>query len=526
MIEQFAQASCSLVSESESLLSLASGQEGGQAIVHAVRDLLHNPLEYLSLWRSEMSLHQDILKTCADILSGMLTAEHRLQDTVSPLRHMQTMFKIESARLDEGVRQVFAGLTEKIEFVRDKVRDTFLEQFRIVAQNDVIIRQVWERVRGENARLHTMIASHRSDIESSLQQLEVEIERNMTRDVRLRDVSKSIAEQVRELVVVCQLQDILSQRLQHVCSALRSIDRDTPGGDMKLILELQVGQLKSVLADLEGARSSVESAAGHIGQAVSSVDDKCLRLNEFGEVTASATGTVQVLLDTVTNARGLTTTAVESAKESADRIRPIADSATGLIGALETLAIEMHLIALNAQIQAVQIGDKTGLEVLAAHTASISRDTESLVQTVGADVKHLSDQLRNIAGALEKLAREGATHRAVLESVGQEQQERLHAFRDRTLAQLRTVGGLADTLQVRTEDLKRQAGALAALLSPISDVIETVEAAAGELPEAPHGEQGDLVAAYTMASERRVHEQILTNSAAASGGSDCGVELF
>ena len=86
------------------------------------------------------------------------------------------------------------------------------------------------------------------------------------------------------------------------------------------------------------------------------LDQECLLLQEFKEVSAAADGTIQVLLEMIEDVRRLTATALQVTTESRRQLEPFGALAARLTGSLEQLSYEMRLIALNVEIQAVQIG--------------------------------------------------------------------------------------------------------------------------------------------------------------------------
>lgn len=516
-----------LIAESERLLSLATGQQGGHAILKETSQLLEEPLRFLNGWLTEMSSHEEALATCAELLSRMLLADQNLQTTVSPLKHVQTMFKIEAAALSEETRLIFASLTEKIDSVHKRVQDTFIRQFQIVAQSNSEVRQVLHSVRTENGRLQQLIQKHQTELSGSLEKLDREIAENLNRDVQLRDVSQAIAADVYAMVVSLQTQDIVTQKLDHVMTALAEM-KQKPSPALGPALRLQAAHMSRTQHQIESTRSELLAAIGRIVESVACVDEKCLRLSEFDEVTAAADGTIQVLLETIANARLLTRSAMELAVQSEERVSPVASTASGLIGALEVLAFEMHLIALNAQIQAVQIGHGTGLEVLAAHTAQVSRRTEDLVSGVAEDVERLAGTLGTIREAFERLGKDGRGHVQLLESSGCDHERKLHSLRDETLEKMRCVGDNSDGIRNAAEELR-------GYLTGLDTALPEMERLSGELSTAAADagmtqDLSSLSAAaerYTMQSEVETHQALMGGGPVQQPAADTSsVELF
>jgi len=262
-------------------------------------------------------------------------------------------------------------------------------------------------------------------------------------------------------------------------------------------------------------------------------------LKEFSEVTASANGTIQILLGIIDEIRGMVGSAIALAAETLKQLHPVHEMTNALSGSVEQVFHRMNLVALNAQIQAVQIGAGTGLEVLAAHTASIASETSKLGVAINDNLEKLRAFLNSEVAGLNELCEAGRIQQTYLEKQGRAHEAELHAERDRILALLQHLGS---GVQGVCFDARRCAQAAvvgrgeAEGLSKLGSALEGLAQVLSSGWVRSESERGgfDLdTSSYTMEAERVNHALAVGHIAAgleeqrATSGGDAGeIELF
>jgi len=524
-LEQLTQASETLVSESEALVELATGQAEGRATVEETLELLKKPLEYLDRWRTGMELHIAELESASRVLGQLRNSEAILQATVRPLVFTQTMFRTESARLPAASRDVFSSLSAEIDSVQSRVRDTFSERFRLVASTQKSIDDVISGVRAQAGQLKQALITTTEQMTESVNTLLVEINRNATRDVQLEHTSQAIASEVGRIIVGLQTHDIVSQRLAHASTAIgeageilggRASDSPEISGELRRVytsLQVQAAQIVEVARMLNSTEATLQDAARTVLERIEVLDKECLLLQEFKQVSAAADGTIQVLLEMIDDVRRLTGTALRVADDSRRQLEPIGTLASGLTGSVQQLSHEMRLIALNVEIQAVHIGEGTGLEVLAAHTSGVSFTTSCFAENLSADLKRLGGEISATVRSLESLTDNGHAQMKVLTETGSVQELKLHRRRDGIFLKLNHVGESSDLIRSIMASFSAEAAVRA-----VNQHLEGLEAKlalasaeilkiAPELSQAP----ADLAiqSGYTMTGERDVYNTVM-----------------
>jgi hypothetical protein len=499
----------------------------------------------------------ELLEQALEQIDRMLGYESILQRTVAPLKFIQTLFKVESAGLSHSVQQMFLALTDDIDRLQQQVGQTFGEKFEMLKSARKTIAGVVVRLKASARTQHAAAREKKQTIERALVELQADLKRNEERDIRLTAVSRAIDQQVGGMVVSLQTQDIVSQKVAHVLQVLQEMGgRFTEFKDADDISvaapaaaycrdagEVQSGQLQAVARDLTGTADTIGNAVSAISGQITSLNEDCLCLNEFNKVTAGVDGLVQVLLDTIVDVRTIVVAAVSGVEQSCLAIRPIGGLTSNVTETMRQLSAQIRLIALNAQVQAAHIGSGTGLEVLAAGTATIAVETTSISENVARELDTLTVHLGEHVRAFEELHHKGAVEQQTLDTKGQETEVGLHSFRDETLSTLSQVFEAVEGIRCMADSMGRKLDFRSVIDTRINTTRETLDrivAAARQWLEssgpaaALTAPASNLAQIYTMASEREVHDAILlgrrssdsTVGKSTGSGPEAGPELF
>jgi hypothetical protein len=330
-----------------------------------------------------------------------------------------------------------------------------------------------------------------------------------------------------------QTQDIVAQKLEHarggIADVVQALDRCEAENEtacfarVAVMTRVEVAQLDGVLAELEKSNASLHLSFGGIALLLEKLNAGTLLLAEFREMTASATGSIQGLLNSLAEVHEMVAVTLASTKVAEDSVLPVRNATEGLTNTVQGVAHEMHLIALNSQIQAIQMGEGTGLDVLAAHSTEVSQATTDISMEVTAKVSEVAAAVAEYSDRLSALRQSGERHQKELEQRGQQQETALHGLRDRTLDEFRATAAALDRAR------EFGAGMTTLLnLKPAVEEIEGVRTSVAELQrqseafekafalDESHVSLSNLEQKYTMASERRVHAEVLGRRAAAT----------
>jgi hypothetical protein len=526
LLEPLTEASHSLVSDSESLLILALGKADGSQLLNETANLIALPLQYLTDWRTSIFSRLTELENSRVALDTLQQSEATLKEILAPLRHMETMFRVEAANLSVTLRDVFEGLTEDIATIQTKVQATFGEQFRRLAEARVILDNVITKVRQQVVSFEIQVTVKKAQIENSLTSLSREIQKNSEREIELSSASRKVASAIGDLIVTLQTHDIASQRLVHIQSGLERIlgllaGKNRPHRsscspalwDAFDLMRVQQAQLAAVSHQIEESETSAETALGRIRQSVASLDTDCLLLQEFKEVTVAADGSIQTLLEMLVDVRDLVAEGVYSCHSFSDSIAPVGSAVAALTGALQQLAHQMKLVALNAQVQAIKIGNGTGLEVLSAYTAQLSSSTSDLAITIAGKIAALVSAFASMTHFFEDIADAGEKQLAHLDGEGAVLRRKLHDLRDQTLTKLQSVGAILDEIESCTANLRQQTDFRVLIIRPLFTMAQRLEGISQRLrtylPQTREAVSSVVDnSQYSMAEERKIHNAV------------------
>lgn len=526
-LEELSSASRDLILHGHRVVKMASGAELGEISFSDVFALLEGPLAYLAETQSAMQELSAGLRGSVEAISRLLEIERGLEATVAPLQITQVMFRIQSAYLPSEHRQVFNSVTDEIVTLQGQIQSAFSEHARVLSGLHGNLLAVVEALERQRATHGQKVLEKRTALSSFLQALTEEIKNNALRDVALTGASEELGQKVGAAIVTLQTQDIVAQKLEHArggigevmkvladCEARHKVDCFAR---MTAMARIEAAQLDGVATELEQCGRSLQDASDGVNQLLAKLHGDTLLLKEFREMTVSATGGIQGLLESLEEIREMVGATLATSKMAEESVLPVRTATEGLTNTVQGVAHEMRLIALNSQIQAIQMGEGTGLDVLAAHSTEVSQSTTRISEEVALKVAEVASVIAAQSDRLSALREAGQRQQDELEQKGQLQEAALHRFRDATLEEFRATGAALDRA--------RELGAALAGgidVQPAVDDIRTLRAAVWNLQQGSaraaaafghkHAEPlhfSDLERKYTMASERRVHAQAL-----------------
>ena len=286
------------VRNSEKLVNVAGGSE----VFFAAMQVLDPPLNFLNESHVQMKALLDRLKLDNDRIISLINGRDDLQRTMAPLKYIQTSFRVEAAPLGDEVQMMFSALTQEIEKLHTQVCEIFSTKYEELQGIQRTIAEVIQQLQIQTDNVWQNIAREKTQIDSTLAQLQRELVDNQKRESSIAGLSGSLSSEIQGVVVGLQYQDIISQRLQHTNKALLAIGEQFNGSAdgiefMEQACRVESQQIKSVRGELTGAEKSIKGGIGNVLSQIVSADEKCVTLREFDNLTTSGNGMVQVLLD-------------------------------------------------------------------------------------------------------------------------------------------------------------------------------------------------------------------------------------
>jgi gas vesicle protein len=523
---------------SEDLVGSATGRSSGSVLLLNAVQVVQQPLNFLGDSHPQTQLILQRLRQDASRIDELINVQVELQQTIGPLKYIQTLFKIESAPLGTEVQAMFGALTKEIETLHDQICDLFTTRFLELRAVQRTVNQVITELQTQSDSLWESIAKEKTQIETSLQRMQVELAENQSRQSQIGQLGRKINNEIQEVVMGLQYQDIISQKLHHAMASLSRLDERLgaaqPGAELGASCRLEAGQIQAVREELDQAESRIKGGIGRTLEHLSSANSGCLTLEEFNQLTTSADGMVQMLFDTFATLRQQVAATASSSARAYDQLRSVGGLASDLTVVVRDLSQRIHLIGLNAQLQAAQVGRHAGLEVLSARTSEISQATNRISENVAGKLDRLVKDLADDVKALEMLNTEALRQQNHLAAAGTSTEHGLHEMRDRALGLLADIDSLFSDIRKESEDLlagvRHVETADSALVGLEGKLRKFAEVFGAQVALAPGQSDALLEQAqrdYTMTSQRKVFAKVFDSQSPPVATSEEGsVELF
>jgi len=537
-----------LVAMGESLTSLALGQGGGEICIDETAKHIWNSIAYVERSIEESDQLIGRLVASSEQLNQLLLAEKALGRTLAPLTFVQSLFRVESSRLEPEFQTMFNALVLDIERVRLNVESEFREKFQLISEIQFILKRAIEQLATRATEAKARILELRSDLTRSLEAMQESHNRTRARDTKLSAVSRAVAAETGRVVMSLQFYDAFTQKLQHTQRILgemqgrgNTIPKDREANCQTLRFLQQSGlvccaQIDEMTSGLHAAGVTVNSGIQGIVAQMTALDNDCITLSDVDSVSTGVDGAVQILLDSLKDVQRLVGDAAHFATESHTTIAPIGGKTTNFTRFIDNLSFEIQLIGLNAEVQSTHIGKGTGLEILSAQTSAISRETTELSVKLAAHLDGLTAGLSEIVISFQEIRDRSTTFNQSLAANTVTAEASLHAYRDSSLKVLFKIGELLPELKKQTQTALAQAdfvtlanGPLTGLHAAVSGLTIVAAAAAdrsGTQVETT-GLTDHFLKFYTMSTEVDAHRKALgqpapaaASSAAASGDID------
>jgi hypothetical protein len=526
------------VKQVHKLVSLTAGKERDSSVFSDAIQLIEHTTRFLVGYQAKTDKMLELLRNYNAQVEQLLDVEAELQRVMLPLQSVQVLFRVESARLDAGIQQMFGSLTQEIGGLHNQVREIFGTKFKQLEQTHQTIGLVIGQLARQSQSLQQVMSTQKAQIESSLATLRKEMIANAERDSRLGQLSKDLAHEVEQIVMGLQFQDIINQKIEHVTAALPPIETKfaeliaaagqvashEPLQFLQLSCRLEAGQLQAAQTELAKAEVAIQKGIQRVLAQLTEIDSHSLSLDEFKLLTTSFDSMVQVLIEMIGEVRKLVAAMVTSATEAYEMLQPLGSLASDLTAVVHDISMRIHLIGLNAQVQAAgaaQDDRGAALEVLSARTSEISTETNRISQQAAFQLDTLFAGLADSVKVFGQLRTAGLTQQSLLDQRGCVEEKQLRGVRDDALQTLSTIGSSLDNIRTQAEralatvkcDHFHQV-TLPELRTPLVMIADTTE----RWLQSQRCEvaQGDLIEGfqrnYTMASERSVFTDVTSGN--------------
>jgi len=449
---------------------------------------------------------------------------HRTIQSVAPIVAtfdvLGVMTRIESVRF-EGAGTTFVGLAEAVAALSRQIREETARTADSAAILVATTAQAAGQMRDVARRLEENLGPLTSQASAELLKIREHRAHASEEGKLLGARFDSVSRAIGEVVTGLQAHDIVRQQIEHVLEALSR--QESSGPHLAEVARLQAAQLDNSRATFERSVNQVRHALAEIERNIAEMAEEAAGLLGLSggadaaflsSVESDLAGILAILDSNRISDHGL----AEAAVSVRQRVSGISETVAGV----RAIGIQMQRVALNATIQAAQLGPAGGaLEVVARAIQDLARETEAAGDTLENRLRMTVEAARALGDATAGRSgwEDGMTHLA--RSV-----EVLRTIQDQARGDYTRIVELAEALTGQIRETVEAFGTQHECLEVLAGAAETLRELSAGAPAV--GEAGARQAAwqhlmpsrYTMHSERRVHETVYEAARAGANASE------
>ncbi|MBC2607177.1 hypothetical protein [Pelagicoccus albus] len=426
------------------LLESAGGQNESTQLLFRVADILEGPVNYLGSCLNSQVDNYELMNSCEAIAEQLLKKQTEMVDALEPLKFMLVFFKIEASQLSEENRQTFHSVSEEIAHLHVLVDETFQKNITNLAEARSQIHRAEETAKKERSLQENVIAQRQQEINRAISDLKTQIAGNSQKSADLGQAADDFESSIGLLVMSLQYEDIIRQRCESILENLKS---QPEGVSNKTWQILQAKQIETAAEEIRQSSNEIRTGLNNISQNARTLYDASTTMSQYEHITASADGMVQTLLESLETIQELLEQNTKLSSSSREAIQPVQALTKELSAIVFEVSIKIQFIALNAQVRSIQVGEGSGLEILAARTAEISTQLRDLGDETSERINELHKTVDDLVDRITSEHEEGYSHLEIILKERPTLEEALHNLRDGTFRSLELVGNLVDTVE-------------------------------------------------------------------------------
>lgn len=516
-----------LVQQSRGLAARDASARSGHAPAQHLQALTNRQLDLAVEFAAEVGRLAGLLDAHAGRLRQLRDEQQQIERSFAPIRALRAFFRIEAASLPENIQALFVGVAEEMRKLETAVSENFSTQDESFAQTTRAVLATAVNLR-EQAEHHGHAAtSKREGLAAAHQHHEAQTAEAAERNVRLGQAIGEIERATDQITVSLQYQDITRQKLEHVQTAAGDLiegfaAKVTPAAQEmrqhEVLCRIQATQLEAVQGELDQAASGISTNLRAVLDRLRDIEHDCLSLSRLQQVTAGMDAVIGEVVDAHRVAADLMRGSLENLTEAIRAVRGFATATSGATDAMRQLATDIHLMGLNAQVQAVHA--KSGsLEVLSGAASQISEEARVRGCRFEEQLVAMTDELTRLVDRSETFRRSMQERYDTLRIESETTLQTLTAEHGQAKATVEEVGTLLHQLgsqagelfdSVDLADFSRDA--LANAQEVFLQLAELCAVAAAGAPAEDPASANAMHQRYTMESERIAHAQALAKA--------------
>ncbi|MBK1877470.1 hypothetical protein [Pelagicoccus mobilis] len=521
----------SLLEQGTRISNFGKSSEGNKSVFQQAIELINSTLEFVQDSSEKTAGLLEAFEQYQQKTATVKRGENQLSQTLIPLQIIERLFRIESSTLPVEIQSAFDSLTEEISNLHNQMRLSLSEQFEELARTERQTIETKSFLEQHSKSLSENISAAAQNTQQTILNLEKLIEEGTHRASLLEQSAKELSYETNQVMVGLQFQDVLRQKTDHVNEAISRlssiIESPTTTKREKIsqvycICEIEDLQVNAIEEDLKEASRTISSSISTILERLHNIDTINLSDAALKNLTRSNREIVDTLLETLELAFELVDQAVNGIAVIHKAISKFEGAASDVSTTLRGIAIDIRLIALNAQIQAAQAGTGTGLEVLSEETCKLSESSEKYTQSIGDELSELIALFSEIEKQCGTIQQRTEEHFSSTRSDRETLKGKLLQSHNETSDALNEMVNVLELSRKNAVEMRSHGQVSDVPKTSIHELSETLTLARefakkkttpSEIERARNSQEiRALQSQYTMASERSIHTSVLSGS--------------
>ncbi|MCH6256924.1 hypothetical protein MLD52_10220 [Puniceicoccaceae bacterium K14] len=430
----------SLKNHCHTLLELAGGHNNGTTIILEAAQALEDPMQYIEESLDKRRDLKNLMSVCEKITNTLLHRQNEMIEKLKPLKFMLVFYKIEAANLTAEHQSTFITVSDEFLRLHTMVDKTFRENIEKLTDAKSRISRAVDNFVQEHNNHTRQVKRHRNIISDTISSLNRQLSENSLQNTDLHYATEHFQSALEKLVIALQTEDIFRQRCQHIEDSLDNKPNHLSNLAWAL---LNSRKIDAAAREMREASKQVDESLKAILTQANELNDISVSMKQFKHMTASADGMIQILLDSFDGMYGIFKHSEKLSSDAQEAVSPVKSLVSGLSVIVNRVSINIQFIALNAQVKSIQVGEGSGLEVLAARTAEISTELKELGDETEKDIEKMQLTVEKIAQLIDEDRKSSANLAGNLGEHDNSNTQNLHNLRNDTF---NTLNHISETL--------------------------------------------------------------------------------
>ncbi len=529
-LREFYQRAQDMCGKSSDMVAVMTGESFSEAI-DGLSDILKELEEFMGSPEKSLGGTVEVFNEHLSTLKKVSSSLDGLNMLVLNLSMLGFLTRVENAHIFTHTTG-FASLTEDVRNLAQTIKE---KSNQISSKSDSVLSflcsaqgKVADQKTLQNSQMHLMLEKAADNHKRLTNK-----HRATSQSARMIEQgTRKIASSIGDIVMSMQFHDITRQQVEHVKEVTENLDAKINEGGHGLE---DVAAFVRDVCDLQHAqiRKSTDDLTGAVAKIIKNLHAISASVGEIRNVTenaamASETQGVSFMEEIDAGISSIITSMKDSSEEQAKVTQTVNSTSemvsemSGFVRDIETMGMNLQLIALNARIKAAHLGRE------GAVLDTISGGIYDLSKTAREDTHHLSDMLADLV-SLSGTFRED--YQGIQEGRGQAMERivenlnglisSLQDIDRKALTMLTELSGLTERLM---EDIEAVAGGITVhkeletrLYEVMDAVLDVADGARKISParriDATSSFFTDIDKLYTMESEREIHMRQVEGSA-------------